>query len=185
MNASSLLIQSLLLGLSYVVGLTVASPTPACNTSLPGLVDLGYSKHVPGWLNTTATGKRVAVYRNIRFANPPTGPLRFRKPDTDLPYEEGIQDGLLPWGSTDCIASAPATAPFPGVNGTAWGHEDCLFLDVWVPEGIKPGEKVPVIHWFFGSAFAFGSKDVSFNSIGLFDRADDEHKFIFVTNNYR
>jgi hypothetical protein len=180
------IVLSVVILLFNLISGVLCSPAPDChNNSLPGLVDLGYSKHIPGWRNTTGSGKRVSVYRNIRFAKPPTGDLRFRKPDINTAHEDGIQDGLYPWLSTDCIASAPIYAPFPGVAGTAWGHEDCLFLDVWVPEGVKPGDNVPVIHWYFGSAYAFGSKDVSFNPIGLFDHADEDQKFIFVTNNYR
>ncbi|KAK3314251.1 putative lipase 2 [Apodospora peruviana] len=84
-------------------GKATSSPKP------PGLVDLGYAKHVP---------------------------------------------------TNNCISSAPAGAPFPPYNGTTWGQEDCLFLAVWVPEGIRPGHSVPVLHWFVGSAFAFGSKEM-------------------------
>jgi carboxylesterase type B len=79
--------------------------------------------------------------------------------------------------------------PFPGINGTHWGQEDCLFLDVYVPEGIRRGDKVPVIHWIYGSAFAFGSKDLIYTTLppwGLFDAAAlQSRKFIFVASNYR
>lgn len=151
----------------------------------PGLVDLGYAKHVPTYINTTSSGHRVAIYENIRFANPPTGDLRFRAPDTNLPIVQGIQDGRVPWASRDCIASAPSYLPLP-VNGT-WGHEDCLFLDVYVPEGVRLGDNVPVLHYFFGSAYAFGSKNVMVSPMGLFERmfAENAGKFIFVINNYR
>ncbi|KAH9984344.1 Alpha/Beta hydrolase protein [Xylariaceae sp. FL0662B] len=171
---------------AWIIAFSAANPVfPRWPTHPAGLVDLGYAKHVPTFINTTATGKKVAIYKNIRFANPPTGDLRFRKPDTDLPKTEGIQDGNVPWASLDCISSAPPGSPFAGMNGTTWGHEDCLFLDVYVPEGVKPWDKVPVLHYLFGSAFAFGSKDVLFNPLGLFDLANKDEKFIFVTNNYR
>lgn len=149
-----------------------------------GLIDLGYARHVPTYVNTTATGKNVSIYKNVRFANPPTGERRFRKPDTDLPKMEGIQTGEVPWTSTACIASAPAYLSYMGINGT-WGHEDCLFLDVYVPEGVKPGDHVPVLHWFFGSAYAFGDKDVLFSPMGLFDGNKIQNDFIFVASNYR
>jgi hypothetical protein len=151
----------------------------------PGLVDLGYAKHVPTYVNTTASGRRVSVYKNIRFANPPTGNLRFRLPDTQLPKTPGIQDGNVPDLENHCISSAHPGAPFPPYNGTTWGQEDCLFLDVYVPDNVMPGENVPVLQWFTGSAFAFGSKEMFLSPLGLFDAMDEDSKFIFVANNYR
>ena len=161
-----------------------ASPLEDCDGHHP-VIDLGYAKHVPTFVNETKSGRKIFIYKNIRFANAPTGNLRFRRPDTDLPRSDGVQDGRVPWASTDCIASAPAQAPFPGINGTTWGYEDCLFLDVYVPENVKPGDKVPVLHNFFGSAYAFGSKEMWSSPMGLFDLNSKYDKFIYVTNNYR
>jgi carboxylesterase type B len=127
----------------------------------------------------------VSVYKNIRFANPPTGNLRFRLPDTQLPKTPGIQDGNVPDLENDCISSAPPGAPFPPFNGTTWGREDCLFLDVYVPDNVKPDDSVPVLQWFTGSAFAFGSKEMFLSPLGLFDAMDEDSKFILVANNYR
>jgi hypothetical protein len=39
-------------------------------------------------------------------------------------------------------------AVFPGINGSAWGSEGWLFLDAYVPDGVKPGDKMSVLHWF-------------------------------------
>lgn len=172
---------------TFVLTIAAATVAELPETNNQGLVDLGYAKHIPTSTNTTTSGYNVSIYKNIRFAKPPTGDLRFRKPNTDLPYVEGVEDGRAAWGARDCISSAPAYVPFPGLNGTTWGHEDCLFLDVYVPEGVKPGDNVPVLHFFYGSAYAFGSKEISFNPLGLFDHMFEEHggKFIFVANNYR
>ena len=160
----------------------LANPHPERGS--PGLVDLGYAKHIPTETKITTSGRKISIYKNIRFANPPTGDLRFRLPDTRLPKVNGIQDGNITELSNSCISSTPAGWPFPW-NGTTWGQEDCLFLDVWVPEGVDPKDKVPVLHWFVGSAFAFGSKEMYSSPIGLFDVMDDESPFIYVANNYR
>ncbi|CAG9988634.1 unnamed protein product [Clonostachys byssicola] len=169
-----------------IVG-SVARVCPDGRGDHDGLVDLGYARHVPTYTNTTTSGHNVTIYKNIRFANAPTGDLRFRRADTDLPHVDGVQRGDEPPGSRDCISSAPAYIPFPGINGTTWGHEDCLFLDVYVPQGVKPGDNVPVLHFFYGSAYSFGSKEFLFSPMGLFENMFEQHKgrFIFVANNYR
>ncbi|UNI16019.1 hypothetical protein JDV02_002496 [Purpureocillium takamizusanense] len=174
--------------LTAITAGALCSPATGSNQCQPaGLVDLGYAKHVPTYVNTTASGQRVAIYKNIRFARAPTDDLRFRAPDANLPHVDGVQDGKVPWQSTDCIASAPAFAPFPAINGTTWGREDCLFLDVYVPEGVRPGDNVPVLHNFHGSAYAFGNKEMFMNPMGLFDLMHRQSlgKFIVVGNNYR
>lgn len=154
-------------------------------SSNPDLIDLGYAKHVPTLVNQTASGRKVRIYKNIRFANAPTGQMRFHLPDTDLPVIDGIQDGDAPDLANDCISSAPASAPFPPYNGTTWGKEDCLFLDVFVPDNVRPGDDVPVLHWVVGSGYAFGSKDMFVHPLGLFDVMGADTKFIYVANNYR
>jgi carboxylesterase type B len=60
-------------------------------------------------------------------------------------------DGKYPQNATDCLISVPSYYPFPRINGTSWGSEDCLFLDVKVPEGVRAGDNVSVLHWFYGS----------------------------------
>ncbi|KAE8151363.1 carboxyl ester lipase [Aspergillus avenaceus] len=150
------------------------------------LVDLGYATHAPTYINTTASGTLIGLYNNIRFAQPPTGALRFRKPRTPPPSQKGIQDGRDRLFSTDCVNAAPDMVPFPGLNGSAFGQEDCLFLNVWVPEGVRPGDNIPVIHWLHGSAYAFGSKDLLTDAMGLMDLIRrPEDRFIFVASNYR
>lgn len=175
-------ILNFLLGFLCLGLLARATPPP----TPPGLVDIGYAKHVPTSTYKTPSGRSILVYKNIRFGNPPVGDLRFRLPNTSLPSVSGIQDGkVADKHSTNCISSMPGAAPFPPYNGTTWGSEDCLFLDVWVPQDVKPGDNVPVLHWFASSAYAFGSKEMFVSPTALFDVMADNRKFIFVVNNYR
>lgn len=75
--------------------------------------------------------------------------------------------------------------------------EDCLFLDVYVPRSAMDaaGKKkytVPVVVWFYGGAFIFGSKDV-IETEGLFYSGEGflklakkfKEPMIFVVGNYR
>lgn len=177
--------------LTFVLGLSVcrSSSSPATGTyhdSNFDVVDLGYAKHAPTFVNVTTSHLRVASYNNIRFAQPPLGDLRFRKPKVPPPPSKGLQYGRLPIQDSTCVSFVPSFAPFPGVNGTGFGREDCLFLNVQVPEGVKPGDNVPVLHWLYGSAFAFGSKDALGGPWGLFEAMEcTSDKFIIVASNYR
>lgn len=146
----------------------------------------GYAKHAPTRTNYTFSNIEYATYANIRFAQPPVGDLRFRKPQLPPPFNSSVQDGVAPWNSTNCINSIPpGVAVAPGVEGTAWGSEDCLFLDVKVPAGLQ-GQKVPVLLWFYGGGYFFGSKEPwAGDPAGLFQRMEPDQKFVAVSANYR
>jgi carboxylesterase type B len=149
-----------------------------------GYVDLGYAKHTVTTTRITARGHQIDIYKNIRYAKAPTGDLRFRYPQSPS-LQAGIQNGTIGHDST-CISSVPAYAPYPPFNGTHFGSEDCLFLDVYVPKTVKPNDQIPVLHWLYGSAYAFGGKDFFSNPMGLFDELLSHHQpFVFVTSNYR
>jgi carboxylesterase type B len=159
------------------------------NHSSRHFVDLGYARHQPTWINTTSTGAELLNYNNIRYAQPPLGSSRFRKPVVPPAYQYGVQDGNISSWETDCLSSAPPGIPFPLINGSTWGSEDCLFLNVIKPKSAKPGDKLPVLHWVVGSAYAFGGKDwtgFGINTYGLYNRPLNlTDQFIIVTHNYR
>ncbi|PGH06545.1 hypothetical protein AJ79_06484 [Helicocarpus griseus UAMH5409] len=170
-----------------IVAISFANPT---NPTDPfPTVDLGYATHVPTYINETSSGFRYANYNNIRFAEPPLGALRFRRPKTPPPKQYGIQNGSAPRFATDCVSAVPGIFPDLGIGTRSWGREDCLFLNVRVPEGAKEGDNLPVIHWVHGSAFVYGSKDFKEavgDGSGLYDDLDpSSQKFIYVASNYR
>ncbi|KAK2776710.1 hypothetical protein FQN53_002502 [Emmonsiellopsis sp. PD_33] len=191
MNTLTMLFSSILSPLPLFLSLqslSSANASPIEDSAKFPNIDLGYAIHAPTFINTTASGVKLGNYNNIRFAQPPIGDLRFRNPKTPPPRQHGVQDGVMN-PTPDCVSSANKYVPFPGINGTHWGTEDCLYLNVRVPEGVKPGDNVPVIHQISGSAYSFGSKDLfyaSLDSIGLFDGIKSpEENFIFVSHNYR
>lgn len=74
----------------------------------------------------------------------------------------------------------------------AWVYTDSATtcsLNVIKPAHARPGDKLPVLHWVIGSAFAFGSKDwtgFGINTYGLWNRPYNlPDNFIIVTHNYR
>ncbi|KAL8715444.1 MAG: hypothetical protein Q9220_000778 [cf. Caloplaca sp. 1 TL-2023] len=146
------------------------------------------------------------VFKNIRFAAPPTGSLRWAPPAAPSP-ESTVQDGSY---GPICIqapiqgpqltgpgASSPfgqalnqflAGIPVPSLKPAS---EDCLFLDVYVPRKAveNPNLRLPVISWFYGGAYTFGAKDQVepvlpfYDGTGLLQQSGGN--VIFVASNYR
>lgn len=74
----------------------------------------------------------------------------------------------------------------------AGGSEDCLFLDIFVPGAAvrSPSTtKLPVIHWFYGGGYVFGSKDQLEPALPFYDGtgmiSQSGNNVIFVASNYR
>lgn len=72
--------------------------------------------------------------------------------------------------------------------------EDCLFLDVFVPEKIfhsahrhRSGGGAPVLVWIFGGGYAFGSKEYWGNPATLIKSSIDgnDEGVVFIAINYR
>lgn len=164
----------------------------ACADPATGpVVDLHYALHAPQV--TTSPDERVYYnFSNIRYAAAPVGELRFRLPREPLNNRSaGVQDGtygrICPQAYTPWQNAALVTAP-PGEMES----EDCLFLDVVVPEGVWNGRcnaSRPVIVWIHGGGFQIGAKwgGPMTNPLGLQDRSFDEdgEGVIWVGLNYR
>jgi hypothetical protein len=135
-----------------------SSSTTTSSGSMP-TVTLDYSTIVAAAANTTVGYYK---YQNIRFAQAPTGSLRFAKPEWPL-QETEVNDGTLADADVDCSS-----------------EEDCLFMDIWVPAN-SAGKSLPVLQWTYGGGFTGGSKSQN-TPEGLFDLSTD---FVFVSYNYR
>ena len=115
-------------------------------------------------------GVGVIEYRGVPFAAPATGDLRFRAPRAPQPWQ----------GSFRAERRAPAALqeknPVMGIEDRA---SDCLYLNLWVPEGQGP---FPVMVWFHGGGYLSGSP-----SQALYDgaRLAREQRVIVVNAAYR
>ncbi|KAI0131822.1 Alpha/Beta hydrolase protein [Xylariales sp. AK1849] len=170
------------------------------------VVDLGYAIHQPSFHNISG---QYYNFSNIRYAAPPLGSLRFTAPEPPLYSRDlGIQDGTVGYNCPQSMAAWVFSMDEYGnhINQTgnityeipphgADENEDCLFLDVLVPEavlsnaGSSRGSKrgASVLVWIYGGAYIMGSKSYWGNPSGLIahnQRAGREG-LIFVSLNYR
>ena len=111
----------------------------------------------------------IYTFKNIRFAAPPIGSLRWAPPASPV-RNDTLQDGSY---GPSCVQSFPKKglnllgpgAEFPvggainqflgGIPASVLngGDEDCLFLDLMVPgKAIRDptGESLPVVVWIYG-----------------------------------
>jgi para-nitrobenzyl esterase len=111
----------------------------------------------------------IAVFKNIPFAAPPVGPLRWRAPEPG-PSWQGVR----------AADSFGAICPQPryGTQAALPQSEDCLSLNVWTPDSHA---KLPVMVWIYGGAFVTGgSANPIYDGIDL-----AKHGVVVVSFNYR
>jgi para-nitrobenzyl esterase len=129
-----------------VVCLGVGATTVGSQSSMPS----GTVKIESGMVSgVTIDG--IQSYKGIPFAAPPVGTLRWKPPQP-----------VASWTGTrraDAVGAAcPQNAHAPGSifpDPTEPQSEDCLFLNVWT--GARAGERRPVIVWYHGGGWVYGS----------------------------
>ncbi|KAL2722784.1 acetylcholinesterase-like [Vespula squamosa] len=112
----------------------------------------------------------VHIFYGIPFAKPPIGPLRFRKPLPIEPWHGVLNATVLP---NSCYQERYEY--FPGFEGEEmWNpntniSEDCLYLNIWVPQRVKLRHKgseppdsserngLPILVWIYGGGFMTGT----------------------------
>ena len=118
-----------------------------------------------------AVADGVASFKNIPFAAPPVGPLRWKPPQKEAAWT-GVRDATA-FGPT-CMQ---VSGMFGGRGGPA--SEDCLQLNVYTPANRPKGKKLPVMVWIYGGGFVGGAASyyngTSFAQDGV----------VLVTVNYR
>ena len=113
-------------------------------------------------------GKTIDVFNGIRYGKPPIGQLRFKRPEKVEKWTD-VYDATTEKSS--CFQTE-LKFKFEQMN------EDCLFVRIWAPHNAI---NKPVMVWFHGGAFQFGSMyEKQFNGLALatFD-------VVVVTINYR
>lgn len=95
---------------------------------------------------TSESGRTIKAFMGIPFARPPVGNLRFK-----APQKVATWDGIL--ATQNEPPKCPQIDTFIGM-GTFEGEEDCLYLNVYVPE-TRSSEPLDVLVWFHGGVGTF------------------------------
>ncbi|MGK3988477.1 carboxylesterase family protein [Sorangium sp. So ce136] len=118
----------------------------------------------------------VNVFKGIPYAAKPVDELRWRAPQPVAAWEETLK-------ASD-FSKAPIQPVYDdsldGSEPVGEQDEDCLYLNVWAPEGSAAPLK-PVMVWIHGGAFKIGASSVSmFNGLPLAKKG-----VVVVSFNYR
>jgi para-nitrobenzyl esterase len=139
-----------------------------------------------GTLRGAYIGSTIA-FRGIPYAQPPVGELRWQPPLPPVPWQ-GVREATQP-GSA-CTQRVEGLIPFIAPMAKAYGSnftqpplqssEDCLYLDVWVPQW-PAKQALPVMVWLHGGSNTVGSGSQStYGGDSL-----TQHGVVLVTLNYR
>ncbi|XP_014204328.1 venom carboxylesterase-6-like [Copidosoma floridanum] len=123
---------------------------------------------INGFYKSSARGRRYAAFESVPYALPPTGELRFQPPVSISKYPEVINATEPP---VYCVQ-------YHTIDNLVKGKEDCLYLNIYVPNVNSPG-LLPVIFWIHGGGFQYGTS-TKYGPKYLMDK-----DLILVTINYR
>ncbi|XP_059514392.1 bile salt-activated lipase-like [Myotis daubentonii] len=159
------------LGLAYCLAVVSAATLGVVHTE-GGFVE-GVNKKL-GFLGIG--GRSVDIFKGIPFAAPP------KALENPQPHP-GWQGTLKAKDFKQRCLQVTVT------QENTRGSEDCLYLNIWVPQGQKEvSQNLPVMIWIFGGAFIFGSGQ-GFNFFSDYQYEGEEiatrGNVILVTFNYR
>ncbi|KAJ7817835.1 carboxylesterase [Mycena olivaceomarginata] len=124
----------------------------------------------------------VSSFKGIRYAQPPTGALRWEPP---VPFISTRIQNATNLGPS-CLQQFPFASSaldrflFNNPSDPPPENEDCLFLNVWAPA--SRNQKLPVLIWIHGGALTFGTASVpEYDGMSL----AANQAIIVVTLNYR
>ncbi len=105
----------------------------------------------------------AVAFKGIPYGAPTSGANRFMPPRRPAAWA-GVRDALEYAGHAPQAGLRPATRPeladFSGPPDTSPETEDCLTLNVWTP-GLQSAARRPVMVWFHGGAFSYGTANAA------------------------
>ena len=136
-----------------------------------------------GLLVSTSSGfvqgkviKKVQIWEDIPYAQPPVGDLRWKAPkkiQNNDNYIESKDNNFCIQRTSNLGGSSQFSDDL--ISGT----EDCLYLDIYAPTQ-KSQELLPVMFWIHGGGNTSGLKDLY-----DFSKLVKKHNVIIVAINYR
>jgi para-nitrobenzyl esterase len=105
-----------------------------------------------------ADSNGVVAFKGVPFAAPPVGALRWKAPQPVQAWTGVKQAASF---APACMQAASPYSPVASMS------EDCLYLNVWTPAK-TPADKLPVMVWIYGGAFAGGATSLpTYDGTGL------------------
>ena len=119
----------------------------------------------------------VTSFKGVPYAKQPVDDLRWKAPEAPDPSDEEIE--CYEFGHTALQYEWPTEPASSSEKG-----EDCLTLNIWMPEGAAEAEEpLPVMVFFHGGAYAWGgTTDPMYDGQNFIEANQD---VILITANYR
>ncbi|KAI0081104.1 alpha/beta-hydrolase [Panus rudis PR-1116 ss-1] len=135
-------------------------------------------KLTSGTFRGVRTANATEKWLGVPFAQPPVGALRFKAPVAITRPSVAVKTAS---------AFGDACPQEPSNSLGAPMSENCLFLNVWRPEGTPSNARLPVLVWFYGGAFMNGAaSNPAFDPTRIIQRSVAVGKpIIFASVNYR
>lgn len=158
--------------LVFLVLLTLHGSLAASTVSFPLDVHLR-----SGTFRGVSTDSGIEKWLGIRFAQPPVGSLRFKAPVPVTRASSAVVDAST-FGNACPQPTSDLGAPIA---------EDCLFLNVFRPQGTSSRAGLPVLVWIHGGAYTNGAASMAaYDPTRIIQRSVTNGKpIIFVSTNYR
>ncbi|XP_064472743.1 acetylcholinesterase-like isoform X1 [Ornithodoros turicata] len=126
----------------FCVAIAVATDITLCTTSgrISGAVE-------PTW------GIPIARFLGIPYAKPPLGSLRYRPPEPATPWQGILETKEFRAACAQANGSYPPDIPW--LVDKRIVSEDCLFLNIWVPQTRTKTKSILI--WIHGGGFRTGT----------------------------
>lgn len=140
---------------AVVVALPAAFTSTVIVTSTKPIV--GTTSGVLHGVRTLVNGRVVNRFFGVPYAQAPVGPLRFQPP---LPLDDAIRAVDATRFRQSCMQPPHLRqviySPLHQDLYESFVSEDCLYLNMYVPEQVPAGQKLAVMVWLPGEGFDYG-----------------------------
>ncbi len=104
----------------------------------------------PVFTESKTNSSGILAFKNIPYAKPPVGDLRWRSPMPPDPWEQPL--------NATTFKQACYTFYHDPLDATLPQSEDCLYLNIWTKDtAALQNERRPVMFWIHGGTFEIGA----------------------------